>query len=490
MSSLRTSAVRGTAASLLSQVVSMVLRLAVIVVFARLLQPADFGLMAMVTSTFAVLEFFTDFGLSTATIQRVSVTQEQLSALFWINLLVGIVLAAIVLAAAWPLAAFYKDPRLGPLTAAFACTFVVSAAGVQHGALLQRQMRFQVLAVIETVSLLLGIAIGLVLAYKHNGYWSLLGMMLGSQGGRTILLWAGSGWLPSAPSKAGGIRSMLNVGGVVTVIGIVMHVAQNLDKVLLGRLFGASSLGFYSRAQQLVKVPTDVINGAVGGVLLSTLSRVKTEPKRVRSYFLKAYSILASITVPTATVVALFATEIIQVVLGDKWSQASPFLRWLAPTVLVFGLMSPMYSLLVTLDLLGRGLRMAFVLAGVMIAGYTSGMYWGGALGAAIGLSSSLIVWCVPHVVWTVRSTPVSVADVAQAVARPFIAAIVATVVSEITLVWWIPIWRSPLKLSVGLATFGFSYVFTLLVILRQWSLFKEVLLSLELHRRPSAKVE
>jgi PST family polysaccharide transporter len=126
----------------------------------------------MVTAIVGVLNLFKDFGLSTATIQRTSVTEQQTSTLFWINIVVGGILGLLSLAIAPAVAAFYHEPRLIGVTAVLGAGFLFNAAGVQHSALLQRQMRFTTTAAIDIFSLTISIAVGIGMALKGFGYWS------------------------------------------------------------------------------------------------------------------------------------------------------------------------------------------------------------------------------------------------------------------------------------------------------------------------------
>ena len=130
-------------------------------VLARVLDPRDFGFVNMATALTGVLTWFRDFGLSSAAIQRPTITEEQISTLFWINIAVGGVLALLVVAAAPAIAAFYSEPELFAVTAVLGTAFLFNGAGIQHSALLQRQMRFTALAVISVVSLIIGNTLGI-----------------------------------------------------------------------------------------------------------------------------------------------------------------------------------------------------------------------------------------------------------------------------------------------------------------------------------------
>ena len=138
------------------------------VVLARLLDPEDFGLVAMVAVVTGIYGLFTSAGLSSATVQKATITDEQISTLFWINMLIGTILAFLCVATAPVLVAFYREPRLFWVTVAMAAGFLFNAAGVQHFALLQRQLRYVALTVIETLSQLVS-----VVGWNRHGYCGL-----------------------------------------------------------------------------------------------------------------------------------------------------------------------------------------------------------------------------------------------------------------------------------------------------------------------------
>ena len=161
MKDLKAKTIRGGLARLCAQGANFALRLGSLMVLARLLGPKDFGLVGMVTAFTGVLTLFRDFGLSSAAVQRTTVTEEQISTLFWINVLVGLLLGLLSVALAPVIAAFYHEPRLVAVTVVLAAGFLFNAAGVQHGALLQREMRFTTLAVINTVGLVVGTAVAI-----------------------------------------------------------------------------------------------------------------------------------------------------------------------------------------------------------------------------------------------------------------------------------------------------------------------------------------
>jgi len=425
MKDLKQRTIRGGLARLCAQAANFLIRGGSLMILARLLGPKEFGLVGMVTAFTGVLNLLRDFGLSAAAVQRTTVTDEQISTLFWINMFVGAILGFLTAAIAPLLAAFYHEPRLFALTAVLAVGFIFNAAGVQHSALLQRQMRFTTMAVIQVVSLTVGTAVAIAGAKAGYGYWALVGMTLCVPLAGTIGVWLTAGWLPGMPRRGTGIRSMMRFGGTISLNGIVAYLAYNADKVLIGRYWGSSVLGIYGRAYQLVNIPTDSLNSAVGEVAFSALSRIQDDPGRLKSYFLKGYSLVLAMTLPLTIACVVFANDVVFVLLGPKWMDAVIIFRLLAPTIVIFALINPMGWLLYSLGLVRRSLNIALVFAPTLIAGYLVGLPYG-PKGVAFAYSAVMALWVIPFIAWCVKGTAVSFRDVVAALIRPLAYGILA----------------------------------------------------------------
>jgi len=422
---LKGTTIRGGLARLCAQGTSLLLRVGSLMVLARLLSPKDFGLVGMVTAFTGVLTLFRDFGLSSAAIQRPTVTEEQISALFWINILLGALLGLVVVAMAPVIAAFYHQPQLVGVTTVLAAGFIFNSAGVQHSALLQRQMRFTVLAVISVVSLIVGIAIAIGGAKLGFGYWALVAMSVTSPLTATIGFWLTTGWVPGMPDRWAGIRSMIHFGGTLTLNGLVAYIAYNAEKVMIGRFWGADAIGIYGRAYQLVNIPTDNLNSAVGEVAFSALSRLQDDPIRLKSYFLKGLSLVLALTLPITVLCGLFADDVVFFLLGPKWKDAAAIVRLLAPTIAIFAIINPLGWLVYSIGLVARCLKIALVFAPLMIMGYVIGLPYG-PIGVAFAYSAVMTLWVIPHILWCVHGTAISLRDILLAVSRPLASAILA----------------------------------------------------------------
>ena len=278
----------------------------------------------MVLGITGLLGLFKEAGLSTATVQRETITQEQVSNLFWINVALGGVVCLLSIAMAPLIAWFYRDSRLTGIMTVQSFTFLLSGSTVQHQALLSRQMRFQAIAAIDVVSMLVSILVGCGLAAFGFGYWSLIGMQLSLAATGLVLTWWTSGWRPLMPRRHSGVGHMLSFGAHLTAADLVGRLAANSDLILVGRFFGPGPLGLYSRANVLLARPLEQLLTPLSAVMTPVLSRLQSDPERYRRTFLRAYDALALITFPFAALCLALAEPLVLLLLGPQWKGAVP----------------------------------------------------------------------------------------------------------------------------------------------------------------------
>ena len=478
MENLKERVVRGGLAKICAQGTTFLLRVGSLMVMARLLDPSDFGLVGMVTAFTGVLGLFRDFGLSAATVQRVEVAEDQISTLFWINIAVGTFLMLIASAMAPLVARFYHQPRILWVMVVMASGFLFNANGVQHSALLQRQMRFTILSLIDVLSLLLSIAVGIVMAWKGFGYWALVATSLVPSVVYSIGAWMAAAWVPGMPRCNKGILPLMRFGGTITLNSLVVYFAYNLEKVLLGRFWGAEAVGIYGRAYQLISIPTDNLNSSVGEVAFSALSRLQDDQHRLRSYFLKGYALTLGLTLPLTIICALFANDAIFVVLGPKWNDAAAIFRLLSPTIVIFAMINPFGWFLFSTGRVRRSLKIALVIAPLVMTGYLIGLPHG-PKGVALGYSTAMTLWVVPHILWCVHGTLISAKDIFRVILRPFISGALAGLVAFSLQLLYGPA-MSPLpRLVVGLTIFSGVYVWLLLWVMGQKEFYQNLVLGL-----------
>jgi PST family polysaccharide transporter len=298
-----------------------------------------------------------------------------------------------------------------------------------------------------------------------------------------VCVWAATGWIPKWPSRRDDIRSMLQFGGTVSLNSLVSYATYNVEKVLLGRYWGVEALGLYGRAYQLVNLPTDLLNTSVGSVAFPALSRLQDDPVRVRAYFLKGYSLVLALTLPLTIACALFAPDVILVLLGPKWNGTATIFRLLAPTILVFALINPFAWLLFSLGMVGRSLKTALVMSPIVVIAYVVGLPYG-PTGLALAYSVAMVLWIVPHVLWCIHGTMIAPRDLLKAAGRILLSAGVASIVGLTVQVACRSLSWPVLRLMLGASALAISYLWMLLIVMRQKDLYLDLLLSLT--RRPA----
>ncbi len=430
---LRHSTTRGALASVAGQGATLVLRTGAMIIMARLLTPKDFGLVGMAAAATGLLNLIKDAGLGVAMVQRDVITDKQASALFWINLALGVGLFAVCIALAPAFVAFYGVPSLFWITVALGSGFIFNGAASQHRAFLQRHMRFGAMAMIDTIALIVSMVLAIGMALAGFRYWALVGMAVSQPAVAAVGAWVASRWIPDRPQRAPGIQSMLMFGGKVTLSNMIVYVAYNTDKVLLGRFWGAEALGIYGRAYTLSSVANENLFSAIGAVAFPALSRLQNDPVRFRSFFLKGYGLFLSLVMPITFWCALFPDDIIAVMLGPKWHEAARIFRWLAPTIMAFGLIHPFSWVMLATGRAGRAVRTALAVTPLLVFGYAIGLHWG-PQGVAAGFSIAMAIAVAPVILWAKHGTLISAADVFKAAVRPLISVVMSA--ASMLLIW------------------------------------------------------
>jgi O-antigen/teichoic acid export membrane protein len=419
---LKRLSVRGGVAAVSGHAGKVVLTVASTMVLARLLRPHDFGLVAMVTAVTGFSTMFRDFGLSAATIQREDVRHDHVSTLFWVNLGISAFLAAAIAGLAPAIAWFYGEPLLVGITLALASASLFDGLGIQHNAIFRRQMRFGALAVIELASVATGTVIAVSCAWLGAGYWSLVALQLVMVGTRTVLLWWVSDWRPGTAGSLSEVRPMLAFGTHLTASRMVNFATRSLDKILVGKIWSARLLGFYSKASNGMVLPFQQGGHALSRVAVPTLSRLQNDPPRYRSYFMTALLLVATVGLPAVAFLAVDAEVLVRVVLGGQWIDTVPFVRILAPVAVLEMVNMTTRWVFVSLGQGSRLLRWRLFESLLKVVGLAIGIRWG-PVGLAAGLAVVSTALIVPGVVYCCRRSSLTVADFATPSWRPLLAA-------------------------------------------------------------------
>jgi len=440
--------VRGGITTMAAEGLRQILFLVSTVVLARLLTPADNGLVAMVLVVTGFLEWFKDLGLSAATIQRAEISQRQVSTLFWINVAAGFSLALLTIALAPVIAWFYGEPRVLWITIALAFGFVFTSPMLQHQALLKRQMHFTLLAVIAVVLTAVETTVGIAAAMAGFGYWSLVLMRLVSGPLELLILWLVCPWRPGRPGPVSEVRSMLAFGGNLTGSRLLLYLTRNVDNLLIGRAYGPVQLGLYTKAYTLLLLPLNQINHPISAVALPALSRLVDSPQRYRDAYTSIVSKVCLLSMPLVAFMISTSDWIVLAALGPQWIGASTIFAWLGISALIEPFTGTLWWLFYTQNRTHEQLRWGVLNAGLMILGFVVGLPWGPiGVAAAYGLVSLGIR--TPLLCWVVgRSGPVRTSDLYRSVV-PVLLSACGVVLAITAFRWWIDIQNPFLGLAI-----------------------------------------
>ena len=312
---------------LAGQAVSFALGVGSTMILARLLQPADFGLIAMALTYVAFVGVFNDFGLPMAAVQRVKLDPSHASALFWLGAGLSLGVAGVSLALAPTIAAFYGEPRLVGILSLMAIIFVAVGLGALPLGVLRRDLRFGVVTTAELAATAVGICLAVGLGWAGAGYWALAAQQPVTAVVRTIWYWRASRWRPTRPSPWHEVWGMISYGGDVTLYRIVNHLGKHLDRIVIGHHGGAGPLGFYTAADRWAMYPVQQVYPPLLSVAVAGLSRVRDDPERYRRYFIGAYGPLLAAILPGLAFLFVASDAFVLVLLGPLWAATAPLLR-------------------------------------------------------------------------------------------------------------------------------------------------------------------
>ena len=323
-------AARGAGVTLAAQGARILLQVASVTVLARLLDPHDYGLLAVGLVVVGVGEVFRDLGLSTAAIRAPELSRAQRDGLFWLNSAAGVVLALVAVVAAGPVAVAFGEPELEAVVRLLALTFVLNGLAAQYRAGLSRDLRFGAVGGCDLVAQVGALAVAVPAAAAGAGYWALVVQQL-AQGTIVLLgLVALGRWLPGRPRRHVGLAPLIRFGGGLTGTHLIYYVGNNLDNLALGLFAGPAALGIYNRGFQLIMTPLNQLRSPATTVAVPVLARIQADPERFGEYLRRSQLALGATLVAGLALVAGAAGPLVDLLLGPRWHEVVPVLALLA----------------------------------------------------------------------------------------------------------------------------------------------------------------
>lgn len=314
-----------------SYFVSALLQIGYTAAMARLLVPADFGLVAMAGVFLTFGNHFAQMGIGAALVQKPQLSVADIRTGFTSTVALGLLMCGLLVLAAPLAATLFGTDDVVVVVRVLALAFVLNGFGATAQSLLRRQLRFRALAAVEVGSHAIGyMAVGLSAALLGAGVWSLVAAGLSQSLLASVVAFAAVRH-PLKPLWAWPeLRVLYSFGGRVSLVGFLEFLGANLDTLFIGRFAGEAALGLYNRAHLLVRLPLDRLTEGTSRVLYPTFSRIQHESQRLRGAYLSGLRIMAVLVIPAAAGMAVAAPQLVAVVLGPQWHQSAQVVPLLA----------------------------------------------------------------------------------------------------------------------------------------------------------------
>jgi len=326
-STLQQKAVSGTLWSGVDIFARQGLQFSISLVLARLLTPEDYGTVGLMAIFIALAGVFIDSGFSTALIQRKDITDVDLSSVFYFNVGIALLAAAILcLTSSW-IAVFYRMPVLKPLTWLLAANVVVSSLGGIQAVILRKSLNFRLQCILSIIALIVSGVVAIVLAWQNYGVWSLaIQTLVGTIVG-TVLLWFSSSWRPVWVFSFASIRSLFKFGGFMLLSGLMDTLFNRLNTLVIGKFYSAKDLGFYSRADSTSLLPGSILSGIIGRVAFPIFAAAQQDKELLKAGLRKAITLVMMLNIPIMLGMVVTARPLVIVLFGAQWLPCVPYLQ-------------------------------------------------------------------------------------------------------------------------------------------------------------------
>ncbi|MGB9695786.1 MAG: lipopolysaccharide biosynthesis protein [Ignavibacteria bacterium] len=328
---LKTKIIKGGFALMVANIVTQVLSFGFNVLLTRLLNPQDFGIIAIAIFFIVFTGYFTTVSFGSAIIHYQENDNEKLSSIYWVNFLF-FTFAALLLNILSPvIAIYYSEPQLRFVLHLLSVNYLLTPFYIVHYKLLEKEMQFVILSKINIASVLSGYIVAVIVAFLGFGVFSLAIQSVFTTLMKVILIQVfGTTWKPARYISLKKIYNMIWYAIKYQFSTAFLYIERNIDYLIIGKLLNSTALGFYSFAYNIMYVPIKNISYLFGEVLFPSFSAVKDDYLQLKKIFFQSTGIVSAVTFPAMTLVALNATLIVSTVFGEKWLEAVPVVQVLS----------------------------------------------------------------------------------------------------------------------------------------------------------------
>ena len=381
---------------------------------ARLLEPSDFGLIAMAAPAMAFASLFAGGAFDMAILRQATIEAHKLNQLFYLGLLSAVVVVLLASAGAPLFARFMEDERLTEVVIALACGILISAVASKHEMLLRREYRNKKLFFATVIVTLVSGFTAIFMAWAGYGYWAIIVSALIGRVLRVALLFYMCKWRPGRPNLQIGDRSIWKFASNLTGFNIVNFFLRNADNLILGKVHGATEVGFYSVGYRFVLLPIQQFSTPLSGVFIPALSQSQSETGRPELIYFTYVKWASLVMVIPASVIFFYASEIMHVFAGEKWQATVPVIQVFCPLIMLHVSYTTIGWLYISWGRTDRMFIWSLIALPLQITAFIVGAQWG-SLGMAKGFLIVNLVLYVPGYLFAFHGTGFVMKDLGKA---------------------------------------------------------------------------
>lgn len=344
---------------------------------ARLLSPADFGLVGMATVFIAFTQGFADLGLTSGLIQTKNPTDSQYNSVFIFNLAVSIVLALAMFFSAGLIANYYENPEIKSIVRFVSYSFVIFGLNSVHQAILYKNLDVKITRISSVVSALVTGIVGILLALNGFGVWSLVYSGLAGGIVSVIIIWNYSKWRPKLEFKFADIKELMPFGIRVFAINYLDQIYSKIDVLIIGKIFSPAILGQYFRASSFNQLVTKYTSQSLSGVVFPVISNLQDDYSQIRNVYLKLLSTLSFLSFFLTGLLFVLAEPLIVILFSDKWLPAVDYFKVIAFSSYVYPLTILFNGVLLGTGNSGPQLKLELIKKGLGVSGLIIGFFFG-----------------------------------------------------------------------------------------------------------------
>ena len=377
MKGLKEKAIKGVSWSVIDNLANSGITFLIGVILARILSPAEFGLIGMITIFIAVSNSIVDSGFSSALIRKVKPMDIDYNTVFYFNLCLGIGLYLILFFSAPAVSRFFKEPSLIAIMRVMGTILIINAFGIVQRSLLVKEVDFKTQTKISLIASIISGFVGITMALKGFGVWSLVGQQISRQLLNSIFLWVFNTWRPALEFSKESFHELFGFGLKLMIADIINTIYNNIYFLIIGKFYSAAQLGQYTRADQFNSIFSSNLTNVVQRVSYPVLCSIQDDDERLKSTYQRVIKTTMLVAFTSMLSLAAIAKPLILILIGEKWLPAVSYLQIICFT----GMLLPLHAInLNMLMVKGRSdllLRLEFIKKTIAVIPISLGIFYG-----------------------------------------------------------------------------------------------------------------